>query len=103
MKPSVKISAEQALAAKAWPFEEARKLLARVEARKKAGQEVKGVLFETGYGPSGLPHIGTFGEVARTSWVRKAFETISDVPTHLIAFSDNMDGLRKVPDTLPPP
>ena len=92
---------EQAFAAKAWPFEEARKLLARVEARKAAGADAKGVLFETGYGPSGLPHIGTFGEVARTSWVRKAFETISDIPTHLIAFSDDMDGLRKVPDNLP--
>ncbi len=95
--------ADQALAAKAWPFEEARKLLARIEARKKAGQKVDGVLFETGYGPSGLPHIGTFGEVARTSWVRHAFETMSDIPTHLIAFSDDMDGLRKVPDNLPQP
>ena len=95
--------ADQALAAKAWPFEEARKLLARIEARKKAGQKVNGVLFETGYGPSGLPHIGTFGEVARTSWVRHAFETMSDIPTHLIAFSDDMDGLRKVPDNLPQP
>lgn len=99
----VKNMADQALAAKAWPFEEARKLLARIEARRKAGQEVKGVLFETGYGPSGLPHIGTFGEVARTSWVRHAFETMSDIPTHLIAFSDDMDGLRKVPDNLPQP
>ncbi|HEX2760839.1 MAG TPA: hypothetical protein VHM27_10010, partial [Rhizomicrobium sp.] len=99
----VKNMADQALAAKAWPFEEARKLLARVEARRRAGQEVKGVLFETGYGPSGLPHIGTFGEVARTSWVRHAFETMSDIPTHLIAFSDDMDGLRKVPDNLPQP
>jgi len=97
----VKTLREQAFAAKAWPFEEARKLLARIEARHKAGQEVKTVLFETGYGPSGLPHIGTFGEVARTSWVRKAFETLSDIPTHLIAFSDDMDGLRKVPDNLP--
>jgi lysyl-tRNA synthetase class 1 len=99
----VKNMADQALAAKAWPFEEARKLLARVNARRKAGQEVNGVLFETGYGPSGLPHIGTFGEVARTSWVRHAFETMSDIPTHLIAFSDDMDGLRKVPDNLPQP
>jgi lysyl-tRNA synthetase class 1 len=97
----VKTLREQAFAAKAWPFEEARKLLARIEARQKAGQEVKNVLFETGYGPSGLPHIGTFGEVARTSWVRKAFETMSDIPTRLIAFSDDMDGLRKVPDNLP--
>jgi lysyl-tRNA synthetase class 1 len=94
---------ELALAAKAWPFEEARKLLARAESRKKAGQTVDFVLFETGYGPSGLPHIGTFGEVARTSWVRHAFETMSDIPTHLIAFSDDMDGLRKVPDNLPQP
>jgi lysyl-tRNA synthetase class 1 len=101
MHSAVKIEGEQALAAKAWPFEEARKLLARIEARKKSGQAVKGVLFETGYGPSGLPHIGTFGEVARTSWVRHAFEAMSDVPTHLIAFSDDMDGLRKVPDNLP--
>jgi lysyl-tRNA synthetase class 1 len=97
----VKNMAEQALAAKAWPFEEARKLLARVERRRARGENVTGVLFETGYGPSGLPHIGTFGEVARTSWVRHAFETISGIPTHLIAFSDDMDGLRKVPDNLP--
>ena len=68
MNPVIKVEGEQALAAKAWPFEEARKLLARIEARGRAGQMVKGVLFETGYGPSGLPHIGTFGEVARTSW-----------------------------------
>ena len=97
----VKTLSEQALAAKAWPFEEARRLLSRIERRQKAGETVQGVLFETGYGPSGLPHIGTFGEVARTSWVRHAFETISDIPTHLIAFSDDMDGLRKVPDNLP--
>jgi len=85
-----------ALDAKAWPFEEARKLLDRI---KRSGK--KEVLFETGYGPSGLPHIGTFGEVARTSMVRHAFSLLSDVPTHLIAFSDDMDGLRKVPDNLP--
>jgi lysyl-tRNA synthetase class 1 len=97
----VKTLREQAFEAKAWPFEEARRLVARVEARRARGETVEQVLFETGYGPSGLPHIGTFGEVARTSWVRKAFETISDVPTHLIAFSDDMDGLRKVPDNLP--
>src|SRR5665213_1800056 len=101
MNFAVKVTTELALAAKAWPFEEARKLLARAENRQKAGEAVEGVLFETGYGPSGLPHIGTFGEVVRTSWVRKAFETISDIPTHLIAFSDDMDGLRKVPDNLP--
>src|SRR6185312_6497755 len=103
MNPVIKVESEQALAAKAWPFEEARKLLARIEARKKAGQTVKGVLFETGYGPSGLPHIGTFGEVARTSWVRQAFAAMSEIPTRLIAFSDDMDGLRKVPDNLPQP
>jgi lysyl-tRNA synthetase class 1 len=90
-----------ALSAHAWPFEEARKVLARIEKRAKAGKPLNKVLFETGYGPSGLPHIGTFGEVARTSWVRHAFETMSDVPTHLISFSDDMDGLRKVPGNVP--
>ena len=95
--------AQAALAAHAWPFEEARKLLARIERRARAGKPLKDVLFETGYGPSGLPHIGTFGEVARTSWVRHAFEQMSDMPTRLIAFSDDMDGLRKVPDNVPNP
>ena len=90
-----------ALAARAWPFEEARKVLARVERRARAGKPLKEVLFETGYGPSGLPHIGTFGEVARTTWVRRAFELMSDLPTRLIAVSDDMDGLRKVPDNVP--
>jgi lysyl-tRNA synthetase class 1 len=92
---------DQALDAKAWPFAEARKLLARVQARAKASKPAERVLFETGYGPSGLPHIDTFGEVARTSWVRRAFQEISDIPTRLVAFSDDMDGLRKVPDNLP--
>ena len=84
--------------ANAWPFEEARKLVARVEA---SGQTE--VLFETGYGPSGLPHIGTFGEVARTSMVRHAFRVLTKdrINTRLIAFSDDMDGLRKVPDNIP--
>jgi lysyl-tRNA synthetase class 1 len=90
-----------ALSARAWPFEEARKVLARIESRRAAGHPVKEVLFETGYGPSGLPHIGTFGEVARTTWVRRAFETMSDVPTRLVCFSDDMDGLRKVPGNVP--
>jgi lysyl-tRNA synthetase class 1 len=94
-------SRELALAAHAWPFEEARKVLARVDSRRAAGRTVNEVLFETGYGPSGLPHIGTFGEVARTTWVRRAFQSMSDVPTRLVAFSDDMDGLRKVPDNLP--
>jgi lysyl-tRNA synthetase class 1 len=89
---------EDALLAKAWPFEEARKLLARTQGQVPA----KGyVLFETGYGPSGLPHIGTFGEVARTTMVRHAFEALSDIPTKLYAFSDDMDGLRKVPGNVP--
>jgi lysyl-tRNA synthetase class 1 len=59
------------------------------------------VLFETGYGPSGLPHIGTFNEVLRTTMVRRAFEEMSDIPTRLVRFSDDMDGLRKVPDNVP--
>jgi lysyl-tRNA synthetase, class I len=84
--------------ANAWPFQEARKLVARVEATGQTG-----VLFETGYGPSGLPHIGTFGEVARTSMVRHAFQVLTQdkIRTRLIAFSDDMDGLRKVPDNIP--
>ena len=84
--------------ANAWPFEEARKILARIEA---TGQTE--VVFETGYGPSGLPHIGTFGEVARTSMVRHAFKVLTEdrIKTRLIAFSDDMDGLRKVPDNIP--
>ncbi len=82
---------------KAWPFEEAAKIAARLA---KAGK--REALFETGYGPSGLPHIGTFGEVARTSWVRHAFQRLyPDIKTRLIAFSDDMDGLRKVPDNVP--
>ncbi len=82
----------------AWPFEEARKLVVRLERRPKPE-----ILFETGYGPSGLPHIGTFGEVARTSMVRHAFRLLTQdrVPTRLVAFSDDMDGLRKVPDNVP--
>ena len=87
-------------ASKAWPFEEARRLVARY----RSGPPEKGhVLFETGYGPSGLPHIGTFGEVARTTMIRRAFELISDIPTRLICFSDDLDGMRKVPDNVPHP
>ncbi|WP_212524760.1 lysine--tRNA ligase [Actibacterium sp. MT2.3-13A] len=89
---------DAAMSSKAWPFEEARKLLKRYE---KAPPEKGYVLFETGYGPSGLPHIGTFGEVARTTMIRRAFEAISDIPTRLICFSDDMDGMRKVPDNVP--
>lgn len=89
---------ENALKSKAWPFEEARKLLKRY----KNGAPDKGyVLFQTGYGPSGLPHIGTFGEVARTTMVRRAFDILSDIPTKLLCFSDDMDGLRKVPGNVP--
>jgi len=81
---------------KAWPFEEAQKVARRLAA---AGRDH--ALFETGYGPSGLPHIGTFGEVARTSWVRRAFAELTGLPSRLLAFSDDMDGLRKVPDNVP--
>ena len=91
---------DAALKSKAWPFEEARKLVARY---KDKAPEKGYVLFETGYGPSGLPHIGTFGEVARTTMVRRAFEVISDIPTRLICFSDDVDGMRKVPDNVPDP
>ncbi|MDP1731201.1 MAG: lysine--tRNA ligase [Devosia sp.] len=89
---------DAAQTARAWPFEEARKLVARIERTGK-----KEVLFETGYGPSGLPHIGTFGEVARTTMVRTAFRLLTrdQVPTRLLCFSDDMDGMRKIPDSVP--
>ncbi len=92
---SLRALAEQS---NAWPFEEARKIVARLRRHPKDE-----VIFETGYGPSGLPHIGTFGEVARTTVVRHAFRVLTDdkVRTRLIAFSDDMDGLRKVPDNIP--
>jgi len=89
---------DAAMNSKAWPFEEARRVLKRYEnAPPKKGH----VLFETGYGPSGLPHIGTFGEVQRTTMIRRAFEIISDIPTRLICFSDDVDGMRKVPENVP--
>ncbi len=92
---ALRAAAEQA---RAWPFTEARRLAARLGGQLPA----KGyVLFETGFGPSGLPHIGTFGEVARTTMVRRAFETLTGMPTRLIAFSDDMDGLRSVPTNVP--
>ncbi|HEX7072988.1 MAG TPA: lysine--tRNA ligase [Hyphomicrobiaceae bacterium] len=96
--PAVREAVSQS---RAWPFEEARRLIQRLE-RLKVGPE-KAVIFETGYGPSGLPHIGTFGEVARTSMVRHAFHVLTDDqwPTRLICFSDDMDGMRKVPDNVP--
>ena len=87
-----------ALESKAWPFEEARRLLKRWPNGKPDGSAI---VFETGYGPSGLPHIGTFNEVLRTTMVRQAFAQLSDQPTRLVAFSDDMDGLRKVPDNVP--
>ncbi|SFZ86268.1 lysyl-tRNA synthetase, class I [Devosia enhydra] len=89
---------EPAQTARAWPFEEARKIVKRLEKSGKCE-----ALFETGYGPSGLPHIGTFGEVARTTMVRTAFRLLTrdQVPTRLLCFSDDMDGMRKIPDTVP--
>ena len=89
---------DAAMKSKAWPFEEARRIQARYA---KKDPEKGHVLFETGYGPSGLPHIGTFGEVARTTMIRRAFEVISDIPTRLICFSDDLDGMRKIPDNVP--
>jgi lysyl-tRNA synthetase, class I len=93
--PSLRDAAE---ISKAWPFEEARKIIERLKRSNKSE-----VVFETGYGPSGLPHIGTFGEVARTTMVRHAFRVLTGdaIPTRLIAFSDDMDGLRKTPDNIP--
>src|SRR6476659_10178585 len=93
--PALREVAEQS---NAWPFEEARKIVTRLKKHPKDE-----VLFETGYGPSGLPHIGTFGEVARTTMVRHAFRVLTDdkIKTRLLAFSDDMDGLRKVPDNVP--
>src|SRR6478672_11839105 len=82
----------------AWPFEQAKQIVTRLKKQPKDE-----VLFETGYGPSGLPHIGTFGEVARTTMVRYAFRVLTEdkIKTRLLAFSDDMDGLRKVPDNVP--
>lgn len=90
---------EAAADSRAWPFEEARKIVKRYE--KSGFPET--VLFETGYGPSGLPHIGTFGEVARTTMVRHAFHVLTEnkVKSKLLCFSDDMDGLRKVPENVP--
>ncbi|TIL73457.1 MAG: lysine--tRNA ligase [Mesorhizobium sp.] len=89
----------EAAESKAWPFEEARKIVERY----KGADFPETVLFETGYGPSGLPHIGTFGEVARTSMVRHAFRVLTrdTVKTKILCFSDDMDGMRKIPDNVP--
>jgi lysyl-tRNA synthetase class 1 len=90
---------EAARVSKAWPFQEAMKLVKRYPDGKPDGTPM---LFETGYGPSGLPHIGTFQEVLRTTLVRRAYEVVTGgAPTRLVAFSDDMDGLRKVPENLP--
>ena len=91
---------DAAMQSKAWPFEEARRVLKRYQGKMP---EKGYVLFETGYGPSGMPHIGTFGEVARTTMIRRAFEAISDIPTRLVCFSDDLDGMRKVPSNVPNP
>jgi lysyl-tRNA synthetase class 1 len=93
------ISKQVFLESKSWPFEEARRILEKIGGKTpKKGY----VLFETGYGPSGLPHIGTFGEVVRTSFVRHAFQCIApEIPTRMFCVSDDIDGLRKVPDNLP--
>jgi lysyl-tRNA synthetase class 1 len=96
--PITHISVSDFEKSKSWPFEEARRILEKLKGEKpKKGY----ALFQTGYGPSGLPHIGTFGEVARTTMVMHAFSLLSDIPTRLFCFSDDMDGLRKVPDNIP--
>jgi lysyl-tRNA synthetase class 1 len=87
---------EQTPIQQSWPFREAERVAERLKDKGKSH-----ALFETGYGPSGLPHIGTFGEVARTSWVRRAFTELTGLPSRLLAFSDDMDGLRKIPDNVP--
>ena len=96
LSPEILAAAQES---KAWPFEEARKIIKRYEGRDWP----ETVLLETGYGPSGLPHIGTFGEVARTTMVRHAFHILTEgkVPTRLLSFSDDMDGMRKIPENVP--
>ena len=87
---------------KSWPFKEAEQIIKRHGGLENFKVPSKGhILLETGYGPSGLPHIGTFGEVIRTTMVRNSLMSLIDCPTKLIAFSDDMDGLRKVPDNVP--
>ena len=105
-KETVEVSEmrDAAMDSKAWPFEEARKLLKRYRGERGAPApkpDGEAMLFETGYGPSGLPHIGTFNEVLRTTMVRRAYETLTGNATRLIAFSDDMDGFRKVPGNVP--
>ena len=93
-----KVPQEVLNSVRSWPYEEARKIMQRVD---NSVRPIEEIVLETGYGPSGLPHIGTFGEVFRTTMVRNALKTLTDLPTTLIAFSDDMDGLRKVPDNIP--
>ena len=93
-----KVPQEVLNSVRSWPYEEARKIVQRVD---NSVRPIEEIVLETGYGPSGLPHIGTFGEVFRTTMVRNALKTLTDLPTKLIAFSDDMDGLRKVPDNIP--
>ena len=81
-----------------WPFVEARKL---IKDRKKIFEKKGKISLQTGYGPSGLPHIGTFAEVARTTMVVNAIKQLIDIPIEIITFSDDMDGLREVPDNVP--
>ena len=81
-----------------WPFVEAKKMLRE---RKSFIEKKEKIILQTGYGPSGLPHIGTFGEVARTSMMVNALRHLTDLPTEIITFSDDMDGLRKVPENVP--
>lgn len=100
VEQALKAYREAAQAAQSWPFEEARRVLTRTKGKVP---EKGYILLETGYGPSGLPHIGTFGEVARTVMVQHALQTLSDIPTRLFCFSDDVDGLRKVPDNVPHP
>ena len=85
-------------ATSSWPFVEARKL---VQERQKIYEKKGKITLQTGYGPSGLPHIGTFAEVARTTMMVNAIKQIIDIPTEIITFSDDMDGLRKIPDNVP--
>ena len=82
----------------AWPFVEAKKLLRE---RKSNIEKKNKIVLQTGYGPSGLPHIGTFGEVARTTMIVNALDHLTDIPKEIITFSDDMDGLRKVPENVP--
>ena len=96
MKPSIDKSVIDKT--NAWPFVEAKKIL---KERKEYIDRKNKIILQTGYGPSGLPHIGTFGEVARTSMVVNALNQLTDIPKEIITFSDDMDGLRKIPDNVP--